>query len=150
MLTHSILDGSPLSKPLAPHIQPAYYAAIIAAEAIGNTGSAHAAELSIDNSHIAGYVFYEGGRLVQAVLINSQAYLANTSGSRGIIHVNIQLDNNTDTVSVMTIKQLAIGCVLSVVDVHKKIDPSWLCAAMWTIHLASHGVSRATEHLVLW
>ena len=103
-MTRSILDGSLLSKPLTPHIQLAYYAAIIAAEAIGNTGSTHVAELFIDNSRIARYAFYEGGRLVWAVLINSQAYLVNMSGSRGIIHINIQLDNNTDTVSVMTIK----------------------------------------------
>ena len=64
------------SKLLAPHIQLVYYATIIATKAIGNTGLAHVAELSIDNSHIAGYAFYEGGRLVQAVLISSQVYLA--------------------------------------------------------------------------
>lgn len=112
-LTRSILDGSPLSQPLAPHVQPAYYAAIIAAEAIGHTGSAHAVELSINNARIAGYAFYEGGVLVRAVLINSQAYLATgTSGSRGTTHVNISLGNSTGTVpTTMSIKRLTIGCV---------------------------------------
>ena len=113
-LARSILDGSPLSQPLAPHVQPAYYAAIIVAEAIGNTGSARAVELSIDDTHVAGYAFYEGRKLVRAVLINSQAYLANNAtGCRGTIHVNIQLDNSTGVAPfVMTIKRLAIGCVL--------------------------------------
>ena len=114
-LTHSILDGSPLSQPLAPHVQPAYYAAIIAAEAIGHTGSARAVELSIDDPRIAGYAFYEGKKLVRAVLINSQAYLANNAtGCRGTIHVNIQLENSTGVAPfMMTIKRLAIGCVLT-------------------------------------
>ena len=113
-LTRSILDGSPLSQPLAPHVQPAYYAAIIAAEAIGHTGSARAVELSIDDPRIAGYAFYEGKKLVRAVLINSQAYLANNAtGSRGTIHVNIQLDGHPGAPSLMAIKRLAIGCVLT-------------------------------------
>ena len=150
-LTRSILDGSPLSEPLVPHVQPAYYAAIIAAEAIGKTGSARAVELSIDDPCIAGYAFYEGGTLVRAILINSQAYLANNaSGSRGTIHVNIQLDNSTGIAPfIMSIKRLAIGCELFVVHVHEKFDSSPVCPAMRTIHLASNGVGRATKHLTL-
>lgn len=150
-LTRSILDGSPLSKPLAPHVQPAYYAAIIAAEAIGNTGSAHAVELSIANSRIAGYAFYEGGKLVRAILINSQAYLANNaSGSRGTIHVNVNLGNSTGSApSTMSIKRLTIGCVLSTVLINEILDSSWIRTAMRTTPLVSHGVDRATRHPTL-
>ncbi len=46
---------------MAPHVQPQYYAAIIIGEALGDSGQTQAVELSIDNSRIAGYAFYEEG-----------------------------------------------------------------------------------------
>ncbi|KAJ3510881.1 hypothetical protein NLJ89_g4418 [Agrocybe chaxingu] len=87
-LTRSILDGSPLPSPLAPHIQPQYYAAIIAAEAIGSTGTTRAVELTISHSRVAGYAFYEGGTLVRALLINSQAFFVGDT-QRESIHVDL-------------------------------------------------------------
>lgn len=107
-LTRSILDGSPLASPLAPHIQPAYYAAVIAAEAIGRSGATQAVEISIDNDRIAGYAFYEDGALVRAILINSEAFLQGDV-SRGSVHVNLYLSGNNPVTQSMSIKRLTIG-----------------------------------------
>ncbi|KAG5651520.1 hypothetical protein H0H81_008357 [Sphagnurus paluster] len=87
-LDRSILDGSPLPEPIAPHVQPQYYAAIIAAEAIGNTGDAKILEINIDHPRISGYAFYENDRLVRAVLINSKAFLPEST-SRSSIHIDL-------------------------------------------------------------
>jgi hypothetical protein len=107
-LTRSILDGTALDEPLAPHVQPPYYAAIIAAEAIGNTSSTEAFELSISNSRIAGYAFYEYGMLVRAVFINSQAYLAGDT-SRGSVHIDLSLEGSGLPPIRMSVKRLSIG-----------------------------------------
>jgi hypothetical protein len=86
-LTRSIRDGSPLPAPLAPHIQPAYYAAVIAAEAIGRSGAARVVELSTGNAtQVSAYAFYESGSLVRALFINLHAY---TGGARGAVHFNL-------------------------------------------------------------
>jgi hypothetical protein len=102
------LDGSTLDKPLAPHVQPPYYAAIIAAEAIGNSGSTAAVELSVNNSRIAGYAFYESGSLVRAVFINSQAYLTGDE-SRGSVHIDLKFGGSGSPPLNMSVKRLAIG-----------------------------------------
>jgi hypothetical protein len=107
-LTRSILDGSPLSSPLAPHVQPPYYAAIIAAEAIGNTGSTKAVELYVNNPQLAGYAFYEDGSLVRAIFINSQAYLSGDT-SRGSMHIDLKLSGSGFSPLHMSVKRLAIG-----------------------------------------
>ncbi|KAF7374972.1 Glycoside hydrolase family 79 protein [Mycena sanguinolenta] len=73
-LTRSTLDGSTLATPQLPHIQPQYYAAIIAAEAIGDSGDTQALEININNTRISGYAFYESGALKRAVFINSLAF----------------------------------------------------------------------------
>ena len=105
-LDRSIIDGSPLPSPLAPHVQPAYYGAIIAAEAIGTSGSTRAVELSVDNDQITGYAFYEGGVLVRALFISLRAYLKDTGGKRGTVHVDLDLSGSAP--SSMSIKRLSI------------------------------------------
>ncbi|KIY53036.1 glycoside hydrolase family 79 protein [Fistulina hepatica ATCC 64428] len=107
-LTRSIINGSTLASPLPPHIQPTYYAALIAAEAIGGSNT-QAVELSLNNSWLAGYAFYEGGTLKRAVFINSEAWLQSDEGSRTrtSIHVNVTLDGSTESCH-MTIKRLTI------------------------------------------
>jgi hypothetical protein len=70
-LYDSIIDGSPLSQPAPPHVAPTY--AIIAAEAIGSSGSTYVSELFVDDPRVSGYAFYEGGVLARAVFINSSA-----------------------------------------------------------------------------
>jgi len=114
-LTRSILDGSPLDPPLDPHVQPGYYGAIVAAECIGKSGATQAVELKIDNDYIAGYAFFDHGRLSRAVFINSQAYLKGATGERSTEHLALSLpsasrrrvrDLRPDT---FTVKRLKIG-----------------------------------------
>ncbi|EIN04315.1 hypothetical protein PUNSTDRAFT_108442 [Punctularia strigosozonata HHB-11173 SS5] len=106
-LNRSILDGSALAQPLAPHVQPAYYGMIIAAEALGSSGRVQVAELDISNADVAGYAFYEGGIIMRAVLINSRAFLSTTS-SRNTVHVDLNL-SSASLNGTMTIKRLSIG-----------------------------------------
>lgn len=113
-LDRSTVDGSPLPAPLAPHVQPAYYGAIIIAEAIGTSGSTRAVELDIDNESIAGYAFYEGDVLVRALFINSQAYLKSADEQRGTIHIDLQLAGNGAGPSFMSLKRLSISWVILV------------------------------------
>ncbi|KII84460.1 glycoside hydrolase family 79 protein [Plicaturopsis crispa FD-325 SS-3] len=106
-LNRSILDGSPLSTPLAPHIQPAYYSAIIVAEALGDSGSTQVYEISVNNTRIAGYAFYEGGSLQRAVFINSLAFLKGAT-SRSSTHLLLSFTDGS-AFATMTIKRLKIG-----------------------------------------
>jgi len=103
-LTVSPTDGTVLAAPLAPHIQPQYYGAIIAAEAIGNSGNTHMVELTINNERISGYAFYVGTKLARAVLINSQAYL---TGTRTTTTVNLDI-TGSGAPTTMTVKRLAV------------------------------------------
>ncbi|KAF9024934.1 glycoside hydrolase family 79 protein [Hymenopellis radicata] len=107
-LTRSTLDGSPLPAPLPPHVQPQYYAAVIAGEAIGKTGGAQAVEVPIDNTRLAGYAFYEHGALARAVFINSRAHFANAT--RSVIHVGLDYaGSSTAKPTTAHVKRLAIG-----------------------------------------
>ncbi|KAF5382078.1 hypothetical protein D9615_004232 [Tricholomella constricta] len=107
-LTRSILDGSTLPSPLPPHVQPAYYGAIVAAEAIGASGSTRVIELSIDNNQITGYAFYEGKKLVRAVLINSNAFLQG-SANRASVHLDFSFTGNGMAPTKASVKRLVIG-----------------------------------------
>ena len=109
-LNRSTLDGSPLSPTLPPHIQPQYYAAIIAAEAIGNSGNTQVIELNITDSRISGYGFYHGGKLTKAILINSLAFFTTTTTARPSTHVNLTSASFTDC-SQMSVKRLFVPYV---------------------------------------
>lgn len=111
-MTRSTLDGSPLPSPLPPHVQPQYYAAIIAAEGLGNTGRAQVQELSIDHPQVAGYAFYENNELVRAILINSKAYLS-SNNPRTSVHLDLSfIGGGAKSASTMTVKRLEIKYVL--------------------------------------
>jgi hypothetical protein len=106
-LTRSIRDGSTLSQPLAPHIHPAYHAALIAGEAIGTTGQSSIVELSISDTRVAGYLIYENSKPVRAVLINSSAYFR---GATSRVTLTVRIDGITsDPNALMTVKRLTIG-----------------------------------------
>ncbi|KAJ7158933.1 glycoside hydrolase family 79 protein [Mycena filopes] len=105
-LNRSILDGSPLATPLPPHVQPLYYSAIIAAELRGCEDSAQISEIVVNNTRIAGYAAFEGGELVRAVFINSQAFL---QGSTNRSSTHLDLSFTGEGPRTMTIKRLAIG-----------------------------------------
>ncbi|KAF9522314.1 hypothetical protein CPB83DRAFT_911422 [Crepidotus variabilis] len=118
-LPRSTLDGTALPAPLAPHIQPQYYAAIIAAEAIGRpSGGTVAIELKIDNIRLAGYAFYDGatGKVSKVLLINSQAYFSGSTASRGSIDVSFSFDASGNAPKRMSIKRLSIPHADDIVD----------------------------------
>ncbi|KAJ7903723.1 glycoside hydrolase family 79 protein [Mycena olivaceomarginata] len=104
-LDRSILDGSPLSTPLPPHVQPLYYAAIIAAELRGSKEQVQISEIGINDTHVAGYAAFEGSRLVRAVFINSKAFL---QGQENRTSVHLDLAFTGKSPEAMTIKRLAI------------------------------------------
>ncbi|XP_006459562.1 hypothetical protein AGABI2DRAFT_201919 [Agaricus bisporus var. bisporus H97] len=86
-LNRSILDASPLPEPIPPHVQPQYYSAIIALEAIGSHPQPRIAELQIEESTVSGYAFYEDSQLVRAVFINLKAFLEGQEEERSKVHL---------------------------------------------------------------
>jgi hypothetical protein len=104
-LTRSPLDNSALSPPRQPYVQPSYYAAIIAAEAIGNSGNTRVIELSTSDQWISGYAFYEDDKLTKAVFINSRAYLS-SEDSRSQVSINLGFDASVS--GLVTLKRLSI------------------------------------------
>lgn len=107
VLTRSTLDGSTLPTPQQPHVQPQYYAAIIAAEAIGDSGHTQALEISINDTRISGYAFYESGSLKRAVLINSLAFMAGQN--RTSTHLDFSFTGSGTKPTSFSIKRLVIG-----------------------------------------
>ncbi|KAK7021937.1 hypothetical protein VNI00_017166 [Paramarasmius palmivorus] len=105
-LNRSTTDGSDLPAPLPPHVQPQYYAAVIAAEAIGDGGSTKVSEIAVNNSRIAGYAFYEADELARAVFINSEAFLSDST-NRSRVHLDFAFAGTTATT--MSVKRLSIG-----------------------------------------
>ena len=108
VLTRSILDGSPLSQPLAPHVQPQYYAALVIGEAIGTSGSTQAVELTINNTFVSGYAFFEDKQLKRAVLINSQAFLTSSGTARSSVNITLSFSGSGTTPSQVDVKRLKI------------------------------------------
>ncbi|KIJ48636.1 glycoside hydrolase family 79 protein, partial [Sphaerobolus stellatus SS14] len=106
-LNRSVTDSSTLDPPQAPHVMPAYYAAILVARAIGTTGKATIAELSISQSNISGYVIYEGGKLVHAVFINLNAWLLSSTGTRPSVNIVLSLGSNGPKTA--TVRRLIIS-----------------------------------------
>ncbi|KAF6757178.1 hypothetical protein DFP72DRAFT_248807 [Ephemerocybe angulata] len=112
-LNRSPIDGSDLPSPLSPHINPQYYAAIIAAEAIGSSnGSVEILELSIEDNRVSAYVFLKGGLPTRAVLINSQPYFASESGdgvfqTRPFVRVSLEIEGMPEDAQFM-MKRLSI------------------------------------------
>ncbi|KAN0078231.1 glycoside hydrolase family 79 protein [Tylopilus felleus] len=105
-LNYSILNGSPIA-PLPPHIQPSYYAAIIAAEAIGSTGTTQVVEIPVNATDVSGYAVFEHGHLTRAVFVNLLAYLPG-GGVRSTTHINIDLSGQGRAAQQMEVKRLDI------------------------------------------
>lgn len=100
------LTGVPLSTPLAAHVQPAYYGALVVAEFLGNGSSRTVTELSINSDTLAGYARYGASNTLESiVLINSAPYLSSSSSPRPITSVSLGLGNGLN----MNVKTLAIG-----------------------------------------
>ncbi|EAU89212.2 hypothetical protein CC1G_03477 [Coprinopsis cinerea okayama7 len=107
-LSRSPIDGKELSSPLQPHVQPQYYAAIIAAEAIGSSGNVRVSELKIDNPSVSAYAFYEGNTLSRAIFINSQVY-RRSDGRRPSVRVTLNLPGQGPRIQPAILKRLAIA-----------------------------------------
>jgi hypothetical protein len=105
-LTRSTLDGSTLSTPLAPHVQPQYYAWVIAAEAIGKSANTKISEITVNNNFVAGYGFFDGNTLSRALFINSQSFV---SGTRPSVALTFNFTGSGTAPTSMKIKRLAIG-----------------------------------------
>lgn len=113
-LTRSILTGEPLDEAIPAHVQPTYYAAVVASEARGKSSNVRAVELDIDNERIAGYAFYDSkGDVARAVLINSEAYLREQeSEERSKVHVTLDFAGSEGAKwksKRMKVKRLAIS-----------------------------------------
>lgn len=88
-LNYSTINGSPLDPPAAPHIQPAYYGGLVIDTFVGSTGSSQIVELSVSDNNTSGYAVFEGGQLVRAVFVNLHAWVANSTGTRPIVHIDL-------------------------------------------------------------
>ncbi|KAJ7599271.1 glycoside hydrolase family 79 protein [Mycena floridula] len=106
-LTRSTLDGSPIA-PLAPHVQPQYYAAIVAAEAIGRSGNTEIVDINVSDVQIAVYGIYEGTKLARALIINSLSF-PSSSTNRTSEHIDFSISGSGTLPTSMTIKRLAIN-----------------------------------------
>lgn len=114
-LTRSTDDGSPLAVVIPPCVQPQYYAAIIVAEAIGQSGNVQVDEINIDHDEITGYAFYEGGEIARAVFINLKAYTSD-SADRIRVHLDLGFTNGTRTPVLMFVKRLVIEYAFPFID----------------------------------
>ncbi|TDL25602.1 glycoside hydrolase family 79 protein [Rickenella mellea] len=108
-LTRSIIDGSTLDTPLDPHVQPQYYAGLIANEAIGKSGSSKIVELNINDTRVSGYAFFEHENLKHAVLINSEAFTTSSTGPRTSKNITLSFTGDGTERKTMTVKRLAIN-----------------------------------------
>lgn len=108
-LNRSIIDASELPEPLPPHIQLAYYGAIIVAEAIGNQEPSSVVELQIDDASLSGFAIFENTSLKRAVLIDSTAFLSSSSGLRASRNITLSFNGSAPHPTDVSIKRLAIG-----------------------------------------
>ncbi|KAF8513917.1 glycoside hydrolase family 79 protein [Hysterangium stoloniferum] len=106
-LDRSIVDNSPLNPPQPPHVQPAYYAAILVARAIGNAGTARIVELDVAVDNVSGYAIYEHGTLARAVFVNLDAWLSISTGTRPSLHLGLNILGHQQKTG--TLRRLVIG-----------------------------------------
>ncbi|KAF8133070.1 glycoside hydrolase family 79 protein [Mycena galopus ATCC 62051] len=108
-LSRSPLNGSTMAPPMPPHVQPQYYAAIVAAEAIGNSNETQALEININDTTISGYAFYESGDLKRALFINSLAFFAGEPTNRTTTHLDLAFNGTGANPTAFSVKRLEIG-----------------------------------------
>lgn len=106
-LNRSILDGTPLNPPQPPHVQPAYYAAILVARAVGHD-AARIVELTVPADNVSGYAIYENGRLARAVFVNLDAWLTTSTGTRPSVHLQLEFGMGPAAPQTATVRRLTI------------------------------------------
>lgn len=109
-LNRSTIDGSPLNPPQPARVQPSYYAAILVATFIGNSGSTRIVELAVSDSNVSGYAAFENGVLKRAVFINLHAWLASSegTGSRPSVQIGFNFTSNATIPQSAKAKRLEI------------------------------------------
>lgn len=107
-LNRSILDNSPLDPPVPPHVQPAYYAALVVNTLIGSTGASQIIELAVDDSDVSGYAAFEAGVLVRAMFVNLHPWLTTSTGARPSVHIDFVFSGGSKTGSA-SVRRLVIG-----------------------------------------
>lgn len=88
------MDGSPLSPPSQPYLQPTYYGGLVVNTAVGHRaapGTTKVVELEISEPNLSGYAIFERGKLVRAVFINLNAWLKGDEGARerNVYHIDL-------------------------------------------------------------
>ncbi|KAF9812100.1 hypothetical protein IEO21_06383 [Rhodonia placenta] len=96
-LNRSTINGSPLDTPAPPHIQPPYYGALVVDSLVGSTGLAQVVELDVTDNNTSGYAAYEAGRLARAVFVNLDAWTTNSTGTRPVVHLNLDFAQGVAT-----------------------------------------------------
>jgi len=107
-LNYSTINGTPLNPPAPPHIQPAFYGGLVIDTFIGSSGLAQIVELDVPNNNTSGYAAFEGGRLTRAVFVNLNAWVVNSTGTRPVVHIDLDLVNGTGIASQATARRLVI------------------------------------------
>ena len=108
-LNRSITDGTPLDPPLAPHISPLFYGALVVDTFIGSSGSAEIVTLDVGDDNVSGYAAFEGGRLARAVFVNLHAWLVSSTGERPSVHIDFAFTGANRTRRVANGTRLIIG-----------------------------------------
>ena len=95
------MDGSPLSPPAQPYLQPSYYAGLIVNTAVGceaASGTTEIVELELSAPNLSGYAIYEKGKLVRAVFVNLNAWLKSDEGvrERSAYHIDFGFSSIAD------------------------------------------------------
>jgi len=97
-LNRSTEDGTPLSPPVAPHVQAPYYGAIVIAEFLGTDATRTMVELSTSSSSIiSAYALYTSTGLMRVLLINHQAFLSSSGTARPTVNVALQIAGGPKT-----------------------------------------------------
>jgi hypothetical protein len=62
-------------------------------------------ELEISEAQVSGYAFFEGSVLARAMFINLNAF---TSGTRGSVHIDLDLSGSGQQPTAITVKRLSV------------------------------------------
>jgi len=110
-LNRSPIDDTPLSPPLAPHLQPDYYAGLVITEAVGTNGKTEIVELDIAEDNVSGYAIYDDGVLARAVFINLNAWLSSDKGkqTRQTTHLDFQFAGTEPSSGTVAVRRLKIA-----------------------------------------
>ncbi|KZT74569.1 glycoside hydrolase family 79 protein [Daedalea quercina L-15889] len=108
-LNYSIINGSALDPPEPPHIQPPYYGGLVVDTLLGDSGAASIVELTVDEPDTSGYAVFEDGQLARAVFVNLNAWVANSTGTRPIVHIDLDFVNGSTMALTATAERLVIN-----------------------------------------